>query len=192
MMNSPVVFQCTMNELFADLLNKGVLIYLDDIIIYSKNPQEHTHLVKQVLQQLCKADFYCKPEKCYFNKKELNYLGFIVKEDRLKMDPYKVKAIQEWPDLKSKKEIRPLTKLMSKKRTFTWGEEQKQAFKQLKQLFCQDIMLTMPDPKKRFIVETDTCQEAAGAVLSQEDENRKYLLIAYYSKSFTTAEQKYH
>ncbi|KAL5532620.1 hypothetical protein ACEPAF_4394 [Sanghuangporus sanghuang] len=94
-----------MNELFQDMIGQGILIYLDDIIVYAETEQEHWDLLAEVLRRLREADFFCKPEKCYFGKKELDYLGFVVNQSGMQMDPYKVKAVQEWPDLSSKRDI---------------------------------------------------------------------------------------
>ena len=212
MMNSPAVFQRAMNELFADMIDKGVLVYLDDIIIYAKDEKELIRLTRKVLQKLRDADFYLKPEKCYFNKTELDYLGFVVKADGLKMDPYKVKAIQDWPDLKSKKDIKkfigfanfyrkfidgystivkPLTSLLGEKRTFTWGTAQQEAFRKLKDAFMNGPILTRPDPDKPYVMETDASDFAIGAVLSQDVDDKKLQPVAFYSATLTDSERNW-
>ena len=212
MMNSPAVFQRAMNEIFDDMIRQGVLIYLDDIIIYAENEQELWRLTREVLERLRKVDFYLNPAKCHFNLQELDYLGFIVGKEGLKMDPYKVKAVQEWPELKNKRDIRkfigfanfyrkfidnysnivrPLTTLLSKKRTFTWGESQQQAVAKLKEAFTKAPVLVRPDYDKQFILETDASLVAMGAVLSQEQEDGSVRPIAYWSGTFNAAERNY-
>ena len=84
-----------MNELLSEIIGQGVVVYLDDIIVYTKMKEQLVGRTKEVLEKLRQADFYLKPEKCFFNKNELDYLGFVVNQDGLKMDPYKVKAILE-------------------------------------------------------------------------------------------------
>ncbi|OCB91760.1 DNA/RNA polymerase [Sanghuangporus baumii] len=151
-----------MNELFQDMIGQGILIYLDNIIVYAETEQEHWDLLAEVLHRLREADFFCKPEKCYFGKKELDYLGFVVNQLGMQMDPYKVKVVQEWPALSSKQDIqkfiafanfyqkfienftkiaRPLTELMSSKKTFTWRERQQESFRKLKEAFTTAPML---------------------------------------------------
>lgn len=151
-----------MNQIFNDMISHRILIYLDDIIIYTETKEALWQLTIKVLERLRSVDFYLKPEKCFFNLQELDYLGFVVSREGLKVDNYKVKAIEEWPELKIKRDIckfigfanfyrkfidgystiaRPLMTLLSKKRMFTWGEPQKQAFEQLKQAFIMAPVL---------------------------------------------------
>ncbi|KAL5499281.1 hypothetical protein ACEPAH_1799 [Sanghuangporus vaninii] len=212
LMNAPAVFQRAMNELFHDMIGQGILIYLDDIIVYAETEQEHWDLLAEVLRRLRKADFFCKPEKCYFGKKELDYLGFVVNQSGMQMDPYKVKAVQEWPDLSSKRDIRkfigfanfyrkfiegfakiarPLTELMSGKKTFTWGERQQESFRKLKEAFTTAPMLVRPDHDKQFVLETDASNFAMGAVLSQLGDDEILHPIGYWSNTYRDAENNY-
>ncbi|KAL5526401.1 hypothetical protein ACEPAF_8124 [Sanghuangporus sanghuang] len=212
LMNAPAVFQRAMNELFQDMIGQGILIYLDDIIVYAEMEQEHWDLLAEVLRRLREADFFCKPEKCYFGKKELDYLGFVVNQSGMQMDPYKVKAVQEWPDLSSKRDIRkfigfanfyrkfiegfakiarPLTELMSGKKTFTWGERQQESFRKLKEAFTTAPMLVRPDHEKQFVLETDASNFAMGAVLSQLGDDEILHPIGYWSNTYRDAENNY-
>jgi len=87
MTNSPATFQSMMNDYFADMIAQGwVLIYIDDILIFSKDPKEHHERTIQVLKWLRDKDLFLKPEKCIFNAKEVEYLGFIVKPNKISMD----------------------------------------------------------------------------------------------------------
>lgn len=96
--NSPATFQALMNSLFADLIAKGkVAVYLDDILIFTKELEEHRKIVKEVLQRLEKNDLYLRPEKCEFKQEQIEYLGLIIREGEVKMDPAKVAAVRDWP-----------------------------------------------------------------------------------------------
>jgi len=103
--NAPVVFQQFMNNIFSDLLDVCVMIYLDDIIIYLNNMLEHHWYVKEVLKHLCKASLYTKAEKCEFHSELVEYLGYILSPSGLTMSDNKVKIIQDWPKPKKVKDI---------------------------------------------------------------------------------------
>ena len=95
--NAPVSFQCFMNDIFKDLLDICIVVYLDDILIYSENPDNHTTHVIEVLCQLCANNLYAKVEKCEFNITMTEFLGFIISPDSLCMDESKIQVIQDWP-----------------------------------------------------------------------------------------------
>lgn len=187
--NAPAVFQHLMNDIFRDLLDRGVIIYLDDILIYSKDADEHRHLVKEVLRRLRKHKMFCKPEKCEFWKSEIEYLGFVISGLGCQMDQAKVQAIQEWPIpgnvhdiqvflsfanfyrrfIKSYAHIcRPMLDLLKKTNPFKWSSACQKSFEELKSSFTSAPVLQMPDLEKPFTVEPDASGFARGAVLSQE------------------------
>ena len=103
--NAPVAFQQFMNDIFSDLLDVCVMIYLDDILIYSNNMSEHHRHVKEVLKHLHKADLYAKAEKCKFHSESVEYLGYILSPSGLTMSDDKIKIIQDWPEPKKVKDI---------------------------------------------------------------------------------------
>ena len=104
--NSPATFQTMMNELLRDLINTGkVLVYIDDILIFTNNLDEHRKLVRQVLSILSANKLYLKPEKCKFEKLQIEFLGLIVSEGKVEMDPIKVSGIRKWPVPNNKKEL---------------------------------------------------------------------------------------
>lgn len=106
MTNSPATFQSMMNELFKDLIDGGhVVIYMDDILIFTETMEQHNILIRQVLQRLYDNDLFLKPEKCSFRQDKIEYLGLIISYDRIKMDPGKVAAIAEWPIPRRVKEV---------------------------------------------------------------------------------------
>ena len=103
--NAPVAFQRFMNNIFSDLLDVCVMIYLDDILIYSNNMSEHHQHIKEVLKHLYKASLYTKAEKCEFYSELVEYLGYILSPSSLTMFNNKVKIIQDWPEPKKVKDI---------------------------------------------------------------------------------------
>ena len=104
--NSPATFQTMMNDIFWEAIMEGwVVIYMDDILVFSKDEQEHEVHVSRILEKLRQHKLSLKPEKCWFNKKEIKFLGLVISEDSLRMDEGKVKAVKEWPQLQNKKEL---------------------------------------------------------------------------------------
>ena len=103
--NAPAAFQHFMNDIFSDLLDVSVIIYLDNILIYSNNPADHKKHVCKVLHHLCENGLYAHLDKCRFSEDTIEYLGFILSKDRLKMDPSKVQTIQDWPEPHKVKDV---------------------------------------------------------------------------------------
>ena len=104
--NLPATFQTMMNDIFHELINEGhVIVYMDDIMIFSKDMEEHRRVVKQVLSILCKHNLYPKPEKCEFEKSKVEYLGLVVNEGMVEMDPVKVEGVSKWPVPTTKNEL---------------------------------------------------------------------------------------
>jgi hypothetical protein len=152
-----------------------VLVFFDDILIYSKSWDYHMRHVDKVLQILKEQQLYAKPSKCFFGVKEVEYLGHIVSHEGVKVDPNKIKAMMDWLVPKTLKNLRkflgltgyyrkfvyhygriatPLTEL-TKKDAFSWTPEANKAFEQLKEVMCKAPVLTTPDFTKTFIVECD-------------------------------------
>ena len=103
--NAPTAFQHFMNDIFSDLLDVSVIIYLDNILIYSNNPADHKKHVCEVLCHLRENGLYACPDKCRFSEDTIKYLGFILSKDGLKMDPSKVQTIQDWPEPHKVKDV---------------------------------------------------------------------------------------
>ncbi len=151
--NSPATFQWMMNDIFRDLIGEGkVTIYLDDILIFSKTLDKHRRIVKRVLQCLHENKLFLKAEKCEFEVLETEYLGVIISENSVRMDPVKITGIAEWPTPTKKRElqlflgftnfyrkfiknyskvVKALTQLTGLT-AWTWGKSQEDAFKELK------------------------------------------------------------
>ena len=96
--NAPSAFQRFMNDVFSDLLDVCVIVYLDDILIFSEDTDQHVHHVREVLRRLRKHGLYAKAEKCEFHTDTTEYLGYVLSPTGLTMSPEKVKAVQEWPE----------------------------------------------------------------------------------------------
>ncbi|KAH6563597.1 hypothetical protein BASA62_008432 [Batrachochytrium salamandrivorans] len=166
--NAPAQFQRMMNSLFRDVIGKHVLVYLDDIVIYSDNMSDHIAQVQNVLRVLQDNGLYCKAEKCHFYKSEIKYLGYIISADGLRMDPSKISAVQSWPTPKKEKSLQDL-----------------------KTAFANSDFLTHPDDSRPFILETDASDYAISGVLSQYDDSNTLRPIAFYARQMNSAEQNY-
>jgi hypothetical protein len=212
--NAPATFQRLMNTIFRDLLDRCVIVYLDDILIYSKNPEEHKQHVREVLEILRKHKLYAKESKCVFGVDRLEFLGHIVGKDGIRMDPEKVAAIREWPTPTSVHDVRsfvglasyyrrfvrdfasiaaPLTSLMTKKyegRKLPWGEKETEAFETLKETMCSAPVLASAAPGGNYTLYTDASSVGLGAVLHQKQEGVDRV-IAFHSRKLNGAELKY-
>ncbi|KAF8747996.1 hypothetical protein RHS01_11133 [Rhizoctonia solani] len=165
--NAPAVFMRFMNNIFHDLLDISVVVYLDDILIFSNSREEHVEHVKEVLSCLLKHNLFCNPAKCYFFVTEVTYIGLVITPDGISME-------------KDKKE-QPLI----------WLEEQKAAFDAIKAEICKEPVLAHPDESKPYTLETDASGAAMGAVLSQRKEDGCLHPVAFMSASFSPAELNY-
>ena len=213
MKNSPAHFQRFMETIFRKIDPKKIKIYLDDILIpYGKTLEEHIEAVKEVLGVLQEHDLYCKPEKCYFFQKEVDYLGMKVSREGIAMDPDKVKAILEWPNCTNVRDIRKLmgfigfyrqyipnigeltkklTELIKKDVKFVWTEEHTSVLNKIKELFKNGAILMYPNFDKKFTLKTDASKYAIGAVLEQEDDKGRMRPVSFYSRGMTDAESNY-
>src|SRR5271168_2990812 len=212
MCNSPSTFQEMMNELFSDMDNV-VIIYLDDLMIYTKtdSEEEHDRIILQVLQRLAENDLFVKPEKCTFKATEVNFLGMIVSAKGISMDEGKVQAIRNWPIPRKLKEVRaflgfgnfyrrfiqdfakitrPLNDLTKKDQPWIWEEAQQDAFEKLKRAFTTAPILAYPDNDCKFRVECDASNFASGAVLSMEKDGLWHP-CAFSFHSFNAQERNY-
>ena len=206
--NAPATFQRFMNDIFRELILEGsVVIYLDDILIFSKDKEEHHRLVKRVFDVLQEHKLYLKPEKCEFDRDHVTYLGHIIGNGQIRMDPKNVKAVSDWPEPKNVKElqqflglgnwlrrfvkdysaiVRPMTKLTGKV-DWQWEGEQRQAFAELKQRLCNPPVLAIPNDEDPFRIETDASDYATGGVLLQKQEGL-WKVVAYRSSTLHDAE----
>jgi transposase InsO family protein len=209
--NAPATFQTLINNVLRAHLDKFVVAYLDDILVYSRNKEEHVHHVKEVLSCLEKFNLRLKPEKCEFHKEEVDFLGCVVSTTGVKMSPKKIQVVQEWPRPTTVKEIQeflgfcnfnrrfiegystktlPLTKLTRKDTPFSWEDEQENAFLILKEACIKPPTLVNFRSNEPLRIETDASDLALGACASQE-RNGNWHPIAYYSRKFTGPEERY-
>jgi len=211
--NAPATFQQFMNEIFRDMTDRFVVIYLDDILIYSDNLEEHKSHVRQVLARLREHDLHVKPEKSRFHATTIEFLGFIISPEGISMDPAKTKAVSNWPAPSTLKELQsflgfanfyrrfiarfsdivvPLVRLTRKDVQYTWGSDQQTAFDAIKHAFTQAPVLAHFNPEYPLLVETDASDHAVAAILSQISSlDGELHPIAFYSRSMVPAETNY-
>ncbi len=209
--NAPATFMHLMHQAFRPYLDEFVLVFLDDILIYSKTMQEHEEHVRKVMDILRQQKLYAKESKCELFRTEVEFLGHRVGQDGVKMMEDKVKAILDWPVPKSVREVRQFLGLAGYYRRFVrnfsklvaslsdltkdsvkfhWAEAQQDAFLQLKQAIADAPVLVLPDMEKPFVVQTDASGYAIGAVLMQ-DHGKGLQPIAFLSKKMLDAETRY-
>ncbi|KAF8760804.1 hypothetical protein RHS01_01120 [Rhizoctonia solani] len=173
--NAPAAFQHFMNELFRDLLDVCVIIYLDDILIYSKDDTSHTQHVHKVLRQLMENQLFCKASKCTFHVTSVEYLGIIVLDKGFSLDKLKIQAVQEWPTPTRVKEVQLFLGfanfLLKKDTPWKWELREQEAFQGLKDAITNAPVLCHADPTKPYFLETDASGAALGSILSQRQED---------------------
>eukprot|EP01018_Ginkgo_biloba_P010340 Gb_18721 [translate_table: standard] len=205
--NALATFMRLMNNILRPYLGKFVAVFLDDIMVFSKDKKEHKQHLQKVLEVPRQEKLYAKLSKCEFWKEEIEYLGHIVSSKGISVDPKKVKAVKEWKTPASVHEVRsflglanfyrrfvlgfsklvaPLTELLKKSKRFKWTEQCQKSFEILKQKFTEAPILTLPDTAKPFTLYTDASGIAVGAVLTQEGK-----VIAYERRKMNDAERRY-
>ena len=214
--NGPATFQRLMNLALKGLAWKDCLVYLDDIIIWSKNFDEHLERLRAVFERLRLAKVKLKRKKCHFLQQSIRFLGHIVSSEGIQTDPEKTKAVQEWPTPKDVAEVRsflglasyyrrfiqdfavksePLRRLLQKSEEFEWTEQQDKAFKELKDCLIRPPILAYPcfgQNSGEFVLDTDASTEKGiGAVLSQVQSDGTERVIAYGSRSLRPPERNY-
>ncbi|GJT96060.1 putative reverse transcriptase domain-containing protein [Tanacetum coccineum] len=205
--NAPAVFMDLMNRVCKPYLDKFVIVFIDDILIYSKNKQEHEEHLKLILELLKKEELYAKFSKCEFWIPKVQFLGHVIDSEGIHVDPAKIESIKDWTSPKSPTEIRqflglagyyrrfiegfskiakPMTKLTQKKVKFVWGDKQEAAFQLLKQKLCSAPILALPEGSKDFIAYCDASKKGLGAVLMQREK-----VISYASRQLKIHEKNY-
>ncbi|PKI46331.1 hypothetical protein CRG98_033274 [Punica granatum] len=205
--NAPATFCTFMNKVLHPFLDRFVVVYLDDIIVYSRLLEDHVEHLRQVFEVFRENSLYVKREKCAFAKREVPFLSHNVGGGRVRMDPSKVASIMEWESPTKVTELRsflglanyyrrfikgysnitvPLTDLLKKARAWEWTDECQAAFDRLKRVVTDEPVLTLPCYGKPFEVETDASDFAIGGVLMQDGHS-----IAFKSRKLCDVERRY-
>ncbi|CAM8880125.1 unnamed protein product [Rhodiola kirilowii] len=186
--NAPCTFQGLMNHLFRDIARKFLLVFFDDILVYSASWTDHLQHLELVFSILRQHHLYLKMSKCTFGATRIEYLGHIISAEGVSTDPSKIKAVQDWPAPRNQQQLRsflglanyyrrfirnysviacPLTDLL-RKDSFSWNSEAAKAFHNLKDALSSSPVLALPNFDKQFTVETDASSNGIGAVLMQD------------------------
>ncbi|KAF8761609.1 hypothetical protein RHS01_00745 [Rhizoctonia solani] len=165
--NAPAAFQHFMNNLFRDLIDVTVVIYLDDILIFLEKPEDHPAHVREVLSCLMKNQLFCKLSKCHFHVTTVDYLGIVISPDGFSMDKKKIEAVTSWPTPRTLG-CSSLHNLTKKETPWSWGNLEEVAFQELKSLVTQSPVLIHSNPNLPYYLETDALGVAMGAILSQQ------------------------
>ncbi|GKC40556.1 reverse transcriptase domain-containing protein [Tanacetum coccineum] len=205
--NAQAIFMDLMNCVYKPYLDKFVIVFIDDILIYSKSEEEHEVHLKTIFDLLKKEKLYAKFSKCEFWLQEVQFLGHVVNRDCIQVDPSKVESVKNWKTPKSSTEIRsflglaayyrrfienfskianPLTLLTQKNKTYVWGNEQDDAFCILNEKLCNALVLALPDGPDDFVVYYDASKQGFGSVLMQRGK-----VIAYASRQLKKHEKNY-
>ncbi|KAJ9561679.1 LOW QUALITY PROTEIN: hypothetical protein OSB04_006839 [Centaurea solstitialis] len=205
--NAPAVFMDLMNRVCRPYLDKFIIVFIDDILIYSRSKEDHEQHLRLILELLKAEQLYAKFSKCEFWIREVHFLGHVVNKEGIHVDPAKVEAVKKWEAPKTPTEIRqflglagyyrrfianfsriaqPLTTLTQKDKKFVWGEKQEEAFQTLKQKLCNAPILALPEGTDNFVVYCDASHQGLGCVLMQ---NKK--VIAYASRQLKVHEKNY-
>ncbi|GKA76420.1 putative reverse transcriptase domain-containing protein [Tanacetum coccineum] len=201
------IFMDLMNNVYKPYLDKFVILFIDDILIYLKSEEEHEVHLKTILDLLKKEKLYAKFSKCEFWLQEVQFLGHVVNRDGIHVDPSKIESVKNWKTPESPTEIRsflglagyyrrfienfskiakPLTLLTQKNKTYVWGNEQDEAFRILKEKLCNAPVLALPDGPDDFVVYCDASKQGFGCVLMQRGK-----VIAYASRQLKKHEKNY-
>ena len=216
--NVPTTFQHLMESCLGELHLSWCTIYWDDILVFSKIPEEHLKKLQGVLKKLAKAGLKLKPSKCEFVKSKIVYMGHIVSARGIEIDHKKIEAVKNWMTPKTVTDVqsllgftnhyrrftkgyakvaKPLNTLVSgdnanrKKVLVEWTEECQMAFEKLKDLCTSTPILAYADYKKPFQLQTDAVDLSLGAVLYQKDDEGHQRVITYASRSLSHTEHNY-
>ncbi|KAI3825909.1 hypothetical protein L1987_07638 [Smallanthus sonchifolius] len=205
--NAPAVFMDLMNRMCKPYLDKFVIVFIDDILIYSKTKEDHEQHLRLILDLLKTEQLYAKFSKCDFWLKEVQFLGHVVNEKGIHVDPAKIEAVKNWKAPKNPTEVRsflglagyyrrfisnfykiavPLTALTQKGKPYEWGPKQEEAFQILKQKLCNAPILTLPEGEDDLVVYCDASNQGLGCVLMQRGK-----VIAYASRQLKIHEKNY-
>ena len=205
--NAPAAFMDMMNRVFRPYLDQFVVVFIDDILVYSKSEAEHEQHLRIVLQTLREKQLYAKFSKCEFWLSEVVFLGHVVSAKGIQVDPKKIEAVMEWKQPKNVAEVRSflglagyyrrfvegfssiaalLTKLLRKDVPFIWSATQQESFEKLKSILTQAPVLIQPESGKPYTVYSDASYTGLGCVLMQDGK-----VVAYASRQLKPHECNY-
>ena len=211
--NAPAAFQRFMNDIFVDMIDINVIVYLDDILVYSDDLAEHKHHVWEVLRRLCANGLFARADKCEFHVTSCEYLGYMLSPDGLTMAQNKVQIIQDWPEPRKVKDIQSflgfanfychfiheysrivvlLTNLTRKNVPWNFTDECHSAFNTLKKAFTTAPVLTHWIPDTQITVETDASDYALTAILSITTPSGELHPIVFHSQTFSSPKCNYN
>jgi len=201
-----------MNETLSQYLDIFCVAYLEDILIFSQNLEDHRKHVRTILKRVKETGLTLKASKCEFHTKEIEYLGYVISPQGLRMDEEKIWTIKEWKEPTNIKGIQsflgfatfyrrfiqdysrittPLTRLTRKEVDWEWGDEQQTAFETLKTAMVTEPILQHFDPERPVTIETQASDYAIGAICAQPDDNGTLHPVAYYSRKLKDPEHNY-
>jgi hypothetical protein len=210
--NAPATFQRMISNVLREYLDIFAVVYLDDILIFSDNEEEHKEHVHKVLTALQEANLLAEPRKSHFHAKEVRFLGHVIRPGEIAMEPEKIQAIQEWPTPKNIKEIQgfigkanyyrrfikdfskiaaPMTSATKKEKGFEWTTDCERSFQQIKDAVTSEPVLIMFDPKKPVELETDASNFAVAGMIGQRDDKGRLRPVAFFSRKLHGAELNY-
>lgn len=205
--NAPAYFMNMMNKVFIEFLDKFVVVFIDDILVYSKNEEEHENHLRLILGKLRENQLYAKFSKCEFWLSQVAFLGHIVSAGGVAVDPAKVEAVMDWKQPKSVTEVRsflglagyyrrfiegfsklarPMTQLLKKEKKFEWTDACEESFQELKTRLVSAPVLVLPDIHKDFVIFCDASRQGLGCVLMQEGK-----AVSYASRQLRPHEGNY-
>ncbi|GJP71174.1 hypothetical protein CLOP_g2020 [Closterium sp. NIES-67] len=209
--NAPATFQSEMNHILRPLLDECVVVYLEDILIYSRDMKQHVEHLRHIFEILRRERFYVKLSKSEFALEKVQFLGHMVSAQGVHVDPKKIEAVRTWKIPENVKELQPflgfanyynrfvpqyakiaapLTNLLKKNTPYKWESKHQEAVEQLKQALTSAPVLILPDPEREYVIEADANDQAVGAVLMQ-DQGNGLQTITYLGKKLHGAELNY-
>ena len=210
--NASSFFQRAMEVVFKGLIGNICMLYIDDIVCYSKSEAEHVQHLQLLCDRLRQFNLRLNPAKCVFGLKQVKLLGYIVSQEGLKADPDKVSAILKMAAPANLNEVRsflgmanyyrtcipdfahtvePLVELTRKNSKFFWSAQHQQAFDSLKKSLASDQVMAHPRPNQEYLLFTDACDYAVGAILCQKDDQGIERPIVYLSKQLSQTQRRW-
>ena len=214
LMNAPMTYQMLMTKVLKELNWKIALIYIDDILVFSKSFEDHVQHLRLVFQKLREANLTLQPTKCYFASSRVKYLGHVISKHGIQVDPDNTAAVETFPTPRNVKQVRsflgmcnyyrkfikdyskiaaPLSALLRKSTKFHWNSECGKSFNTLKTALLNAPILAFPDFSKQFVLSTDASDTAIGYILGQiNPDNGLEHVVSYGGRSLTACERKWH